>query len=185
MNKYFAAVFFGFAAAVVGWLLIQEREPHQPAPAATADAGTEAPVAPEPALDGGILATGGAPPIEPDVGGEAPLAAGGSPPELGNAPKKVELGIVLVQYAGAEDAKPDARSKSAALALAKEIAATAAEDFAAAVKKGDPGSTAKAGTFQRGVLEPEIEAKVFTLDVGAVGEPVDTPKGYWVVKRLE
>jgi hypothetical protein len=189
MNKHFAAVFFGFTALVLGWLLVQKREPRAPTPpAATADAGSEpgagGGAAIEPALDGGVLAAGGAPAIEPGDGGSAE-AAGGSPPGLTDAPKKVKIAVILVQYVGAEDARADARSKGAALSLAKEIAAAAAEDFAAAVKKGDPGSTVDAGTLGRNILDPDLEARVFTLAKGALSEPIDTPKGYWIVKRLE
>jgi hypothetical protein len=36
-----------------------------------------------------------------------------------------------------------------------------------------------------GILEPAPEYVLFTLGVGAVGGPVDTPRGYWIVKRLE
>ena len=53
------------------------------------------------------------------------------------------------------------------------------------MKKGDPGSTGDAGTIARGILDADVEARVFTLDKGAVSEPIDTPKGYWIVKRLE
>ena len=187
MNKYFATVFFGFTALVAGWLLIQEREPNRPVTVPTAVPETGgAPPTLEPTLDGGILAAGGGPVVDPSEGGAAPSdGAGGRLPDLGDAPKKVKIGVILITYAGAEDAKDDARARGAALSLAKELAAAAAEDFAAAVKKGDPGSTGDAGTIARGILDADVEARVFTLDKGAVSEPIDTPKGYWIVKRLE
>jgi hypothetical protein len=35
------------------------------------------------------------------------------------------------------------------------------------------------------VLEPEVEWSLFTLAPGEVGEPVDTPRGYWIPRRLD
>ena len=38
--------------------------------------------------------------------------------------------------------------------------------------------------MRRGFLEPAIEYVLFSLAEGTVyPEPLDTPKGYWVVKR--
>ena len=38
----------------------------------------------------------------------------------------------------------------------------------------------------RGVIEPPVEYVLFSLEKGKVHpEPVDTPKGYWVVRRNE
>jgi hypothetical protein len=38
----------------------------------------------------------------------------------------------------------------------------------------------------RGMLEPYIEYILFSLPKGAVcSEPIDTPRGYWIVKRLD
>ena len=60
----------------------------------------------------------------------------------------------------------------------------AKHDFAAAVSKGDRGSTADAGRIPRGVLEPPIEYVLFMLDKGAVHPTlIDTPRGYWIVRR--
>jgi hypothetical protein len=189
MNKYFAGVFLGFTATVVGWLVIHKPEPEgAPPPPPTAQPGASQNDGPPPSEPAPELSAGGG------GGLGASLGAGGaddvldedtSRPELGDAPQKITVGIVLVQYHGAEDAKPDARSKSAALSLAKEIAELAREDFSAALKKGDAGSAANAGTIARGVLDPEHEGHVFTLDKGSVSNPIDTPKGYWVVKRLD
>jgi parvulin-like peptidyl-prolyl isomerase len=115
---------------------------------------------------------------------------GAEVPELGEVPPSVRFGAVLVQYAGAEDAKakgPDGelRSKDEASKLADELAKLAREDFAEAVKKGDGGSTADAGVMFRGILEPAPEYVLFSLDKGAVSDPIDTPRGFWIVKRLE
>jgi parvulin-like peptidyl-prolyl isomerase len=36
-----------------------------------------------------------------------------------------------------------------------------------------------------GILEPLAEYVLFSLPVDGVGGPVETPRGYWIVKRLE
>jgi hypothetical protein len=93
--------------------------------------------------------------------------------------------VVLIQYRGAEGAPTGARSRREALELARELAETARRDFREAVSRGDAGSTANAGRIGRGVLEPEVEWSLFTLAPGEVGEPVDTPRGYWIARRLD
>ncbi len=50
----------------------------------------------------------------------------------------------------------------------RRVIEEAKKDFAAAVKKGDHGSTTDAGHLPRGVLEPEVEKAVFTLEKGTV-----------------
>ena len=133
--------------------------------------------------------------VPPDVPGPIPdggtgvgrkLLSGEEPPPLGpDAPKSVVFGVILVQYKGAQGAPLNARSKDDALALAKTIAADAAQDFKAALAKGDKGSMENAGRIPRGVLEPAPEYILFSLAKGAVSEPVDTPRGFWIVTRLE
>jgi parvulin-like peptidyl-prolyl isomerase len=108
------------------------------------------------------------------------------PPLPADAPKAVHFGVVLVTYRGAEGSPSDARTKEAALAKAKELLPDAHRDFGEAVKKGDRGSTAQAGSMPRGVLEPGIEYVLFTLKKGEVyGEPIDTPRGYWILRRSD
>ena len=64
--------------------------------------------------------------------------------------------------------------------------AAAQQDFAEAVKKGDRGSTTDAGRIPRGVLEPYLEYVLFTLEKAKVHpEPLDTPRGYWIVRRTD
>ncbi|MEZ4227391.1 MAG: peptidylprolyl isomerase [Polyangiaceae bacterium] len=102
------------------------------------------------------------------------------------APKAVRFGVVLVTYSGAQGAPSSARSKEDALKLAKELVEVAREDFDKAVKSGDKGSVGNAGRIPRGVLEPSIELALFTLEKGKVHEsPLDTPRGFWVIKRTE
>jgi hypothetical protein len=102
-----------------------------------------------------------------------------------DAPKTVRFGVVLVQYGGAQGSPPGARPKSDALRLAVELAEAAKSNFREAVQRGDSGSTDDAGRMPRGVLEPTTEYAVFTLPKGGVSSPIDTPRGFWIVRRLE
>lgn len=92
---------------------------------------------------------------------------------------------MLFRYRGAELAPFDARSKAEALEAAKSAREIAKKDFKEAVKLGDPGSTDDAGKFARKILEPAVEYEIFTLGPGALSEPIDTPRGYWIARRIE
>lgn len=112
---------------------------------------------------------------------------GGKVPELpASAPNRVGFGAVIFTYQGSQGAARDARSKDEARKKAAETIELAQKDFAAAVAKGDRGSTTDAGRVPRGVIEPPIEYALFTLEKGKVHpEPIDTPRGFWVVRRNE
>jgi putative polyhydroxyalkanoate system protein len=101
------------------------------------------------------------------------------------APRQVRFGVVLVKYRGAELAGGIDRSRADALAIARAITDLAKKDFAEAVKHGDPGSEADAGRIGRGILEPALESELFLLPPGGVAGPLDTPRGYWVMRRIE
>jgi hypothetical protein len=101
------------------------------------------------------------------------------------SPKMVRFGVILVQYRGAQGAPPTSRSKDDAIALARSIAEAARTDFRGQVIRGDSGSMEDAGRIPRGVLEPAAEYALFTLSAGGVSDPIDTPRGYWIVKRIE
>lgn len=111
------------------------------------------------------------------------------PPLPQTAPRQVRFGVILVTYATAQASAtgllPKARTKDEAKALAESIAKEAPNDFKAAVSKGDPGSTEDAGRIKQGVLEPFPEYVLFSLAPGETGGPVDTPRGFWIVKRIE
>lgn len=101
-----------------------------------------------------------------------------------DAPKTISFGVVLVTYRGAERAPNAARPKPEALEMAKRLAAEAKANFDEAVKKGDPGSNTDAGAVPQGVLEPVLEYVLFTMKKGEIyAEPIDTPRGYWIVRR--
>ena len=146
--------------------------------AASTDAGTLRGadlVAPEVRLDGGAGST------MPD-GTPVPSLPFG-------VPRQVRFGVVLVSYAGAQPSaggsRPAARSRGDARILADKLLATAQQDFHAAVQQGDAGSSDDVGRVKPGILEPAPEYVLFTLGVDVVGGPIDTPRGYWIVKRLE
>jgi hypothetical protein len=111
---------------------------------------------------------------------------GSDPPPLpSTAPRRVRFGVVLVRYRGAQLAPFDAPSRDDALARAKLLATLAKDDFAAAVKSGDVGSFDDIGTVKRGVLEPATEYVLFTTPVGWITDVLDTPRGFWIAKRLQ
>ena len=185
MNKVSVVVFAAVCGGAAGWLLLHERDDSPRPWAVAADAGLDGQVD---ALTQGQLdleaGSGGAVAVGAGVGG-GPLFDGGDPPMLGEGPKSVKFGVVLVKYAGAQGAKADVRSRAEARKLADELAVIAREDFAAAVKKGDSGSVENAGRMFRGILEKAPEYALFNLEEGGVSEPVDTPRGFWIVKRLD
>jgi len=184
-----ASILVGAAViAVVGWMTY-EAESTRPrvkpiveatdaaAPPATetasasTDAGAPAPAAEED-LDAGLflpsLSLGDASVIMPS-----------------GAPRSVKIGVVLVSFAGAEGASPSARSKSDALAIAERLGGEARSDFHRAVTSGDPGSADDIGRLPRGVLDPRTEVTVFGLAPGEISEVLETPRGFWIVKRID
>jgi hypothetical protein len=177
-----AVIAFRGAAATMG-------SPSASPLSAASDAGAPADSGPA----SGVLGFDAAPvplpepaPVEVPPGGFH-LADGTAVAPLGRgAPRHVRFGVVLVTYEGAEGA-PDkgARRKSDALALATRLADEAKGDFRATVQRGDVGSSEDVGEVARGVLEPAPEAVLFALPVGGASGVIDTPRGFWIVKRLE
>lgn len=107
------------------------------------------------------------------------------PPLPEGAPKRVKLGIAIFRYKGAQAPPESNRSREDALALAKKALAAGQKEFIEAVKLGDLGSNENIGWIGRGILEKSVEYSVFTTDKGTLaGEVIDTPRGYWVVKRI-
>jgi hypothetical protein len=121
---------------------------------------------------------------EPSTGFDV-LPDGRRVPDLpATAPTSLSFGVVLFSYAGAQAAPDTARTKEAARERALAVIEDAKRDFKSTVAKGDRGSTADAGRIPRGVLEPAVEYVLFSLPKGTVHpEPIDTPRGYWVVRR--
>jgi hypothetical protein len=194
MPKWLAFLFAAVAIATIGVIVGQRPEKPGPTPASA------------PTSDAGIVDAGSSKADAGDAGeapppsgsneeplGEAPttdagatLLNGSTPPALAaDAPKSVVFGVILVLYKGAQGAPPNARSREAALELAQQLATEAKTDFKAALAKGDKGSMENAGRMPRGMLEPAPEYVLFTLPKDGVSDPVDTPRGFWIVHRIE
>lgn len=202
MHKWTALL---FAALVIGagtLITVSNAKRDALKTSASSDAGAPDDAGAGDIADGGAPLLDGQAPGEPtgetdptqqaDAGGTLLLSGEAAPALPADAPKSVVFGVVLVTYRGAQGL-PGAprlgatvRSREAALELAKQLAELAKTDFKAAVGKGDkPGSMDNAGRLPRGVLEAAPEYVLFSLPKGGVSEPVDTPRGYWIVQRIE
>ena len=180
----------GFTAALVGVIAVTHDAPkkREPAPVKAApSASASAKAAPSASagpldLDGGAPEDGG---VVAFTEGFETFPDGGKVPELpDSAPQEVSFGVIQFAYQGAQFAGSDARAKEAARQKATEILELAKHDFVAAVAKGDRGSTSDAGRIPRGVLEPPIEYVLFMLNKGTLNPAViDTPRGFWIVRR--
>lgn len=167
--------------------------PHAPTQSHLATASASASATPAPSASAVASSAASAPSAPDEVEldeikqseGFDTLPDGRKVPELpASAPKDVSFGVVQVSYQGAQSAPKDARSKADAKTKAIALAQEAKQDFAAAVSKGDHGSTSDAGRVPRDVLEPVVEYLLFTLPKGEVyPEPIDTPRGYWIIRR--
>ncbi|MEM9692389.1 MAG: peptidyl-prolyl cis-trans isomerase [Myxococcota bacterium] len=192
-------VFVGVLGALAGLILIQEKDttpyvdPSRIKSASAASASATATPAVEPAPEEGVpdSSAGAKSVAEPTA---APLdsdpddiddGAGGDSPSLDGAPKSVRFAAIIVHYDGAQGVPEGARSKAEAKGLAQEIENLAREDWRAAVKKGDKGSTRDAGVMYRGIMEPDVEYALFSLEKQQVSDPVDSPRGFIIFKRLK
>ncbi len=102
-----------------------------------------------------------------------------------NAPRSVRIGVILVPFAGSEGAPLTAPSKRDALEAAERARTEAEADFKAAVRAAGVGSSEDIGRIPRGVLDPRTERAVFSLERGELSSVIETPRGYWIVKRFE
>lgn len=176
------------AIFVAGWMTYESLEPHPikkdaeagaPSAASTATSTTNTMV-PVIAIDASAAS------IDLDAGLALPmldLDAALLPSTSG--PRSVKMGVVLVQFDGAEGAPAGARPKGQAKELADKLHNMAEADFHGAVNGGDSGSADDIGRIPRGVLDPPVEAAVFSLSPNDVSQVIETPKGYWIVKRLD
>jgi hypothetical protein len=168
---------------VIGIVIFKGRSPAEK-PKVSVTASKPKVAAPPASASANVAADAGA---TGEASGFDTLPNGAPVPELpATAPKTVGFGVILFAYQGAQMAAKDAVSRSDALARAKAVIPEAQKDFEEAVKKGDRGSATDAGRIPRGVLEPAVEYVLFSLEKGAVhGEPIDTPRGFWVIKRIQ
>jgi parvulin-like peptidyl-prolyl isomerase len=173
-------------AGIVGTILFKGRAPAEKPPSGHSSASSPVKSAAPPAsASSAALAAA-------DAGGSGErgfdtLPDGKPVPELpASAPKAVSFGVILFMYQGSQAAPKDAPTKEQALERARAVIAEAKKDFGEAVKKGDRGSTSDAGRIPRGVLEPALEFALFSLEKNGISdEPIDTPRGFWVLKRTE
>ena len=114
-------------------------------------------------------------PVPPEAPAPLPIVAA---PEPGD-PSSFRIGVVIYSF---ENGK---RSKAMAKALADKSMQTAGTDFTAAVKAGDQDSDADYGTFSARSFDTELEASIVAIPVGRVGGPIETPRSYWIVKRIK
>ena len=162
-----ASLLFGAAVVLlVGWLTFEQLG-HPARARAETDAGPS------------MAAAEAAPPPGPAASGSASPASVIAPSTFS------ERSRLPVPRAWACSAPNFASSKPDAFKHAQELAEQARGDFKAAVKAGDSGSSEDIGRIPRGVLEKSTELAVFSLAAGDVSEPLETLRGYWVVKRLE
>lgn len=115
-----------------------------------------------------------------------------SPPLAGDggglsadAPRAIRIGVVLVHFAGAEGAPTNARTRVEAAARAERLAELARTDFHRAVQEGDPGSQDDVGLISRGILAEATELRLFTLPPGSTSGVIETPRGFWIARRIE
>lgn len=195
MRRWSAPLGLGLLVLVSGVLVFRERDA-QSSPVSSPAAPTaaaEAPVAPAPA------------PSEPSANAVVAVASepaptltttrrslsfdvleDGSPvPALEpTAPRRVKLGVALFRYRGAEGAGSQSRTRDEAERLAVAALAKGGDDFGQVVALGDPGSAVDVGWVGRGVLERSVEYAVFGAKVGeTLTKPLDTPRGFWIVRR--
>jgi parvulin-like peptidyl-prolyl isomerase len=109
--------------------------------------------------------------------------------------EQVKASHILIRFQGSRvPLKPDQKdlTKEEALAKAKEIQKklVAGGDFAAIAKveSDDAGSGANGGslgTFGHGQMVPVFDAAAFSQPIGQIGEPVESPFGYHIIKVEE
>ena len=178
----------GFLATLTGVILVSHDSP-KPRALRPAKASASASAAPAPSGSASAESTDAG--LPSDAGslafteGFETFPDGGRVPELPNsAPQVVAFGVVQFAYAGSQFAGSEPRSKEQARQKAEAALELAKTDFAAAVSKGDRGSTSDAGRIPRGVLEPPIEYVLFMLDKHTISPTlIDTPRGYWILRR--
>lgn len=180
----------GFLAALIGVILVSHDSPKPRPVKAKAAVSAASSASPPPSASASASASTDA--GAPEDAGTGPFTEGfetfpdgGKVPELpSSAPQQLSFGVVQFTYQGAQFAGGDARTKEVARQKAEATLEIAKQDFAAAVSKGDRGSTSDAGRIPRGVLEPPIEYVLFTLDKRTVyPNVIDTPRGFWIVRR--
>lgn len=186
MNRRLTSASVGLAAVLSLVFLACEKSPPPPEEKPAQETELEASTEKEPSPE--VEPLPAATPEPPLSLSRFYVQADGTPfPALpSTAPQRVKIAVALFAYAGAQGVPENFRSREAALELAQKALSAAEPDFAAALAQADPGSQADLGFIKRGVLEPSVEQVVFQLEKGkVVKEPLDTPRGFWVVRRIQ
>lgn len=100
---------------------------------------------------------------------------------------------ILIAYKGAMRARPTiTRTKDEALAKAKTLVTEARANpagFGELAKANSDGPSGprggSLGTWPKGKMVPEFDQAIDTMKVGDISEPVETPFGFHIIKRLE
>ena len=98
---------------------------------------------------------------------------------------------ILVAFRGCERAVDIERTRQEALALAEELRdkARGGEDFYELAREHSDGPTAQAGGVLGNFNSSQVVRQVFKateeLQIGEIGDPVETPYGYYVMLRRE
>jgi hypothetical protein len=171
--------------ALVGWVTYAESEKHAKPRAAREDAGASAASTSHVEDAAAPIASIAPTAVFPETDGGLGFFLDASIAMPTGAPRTVHIGVVLVQYVGAEGASNNARTKAEARTLAERLRDDAKADFKKAVRDGDSGSSEDIGRIPRGVLDPRTEIAVFSMTGGEISEILETPKGFWIVKRLD
>lgn len=113
-------------------------------------------------------------------------------PDPAEGPTKVGARHILIMHVESQRV-PDGvtRTREEAQVLAAQIAerARSGEDWETLHRENtdEPGSPPNGdlGTFGRGAMVPAFERAVWSMEVGAIGGPVETPFGFHVIQRTE
>lgn len=114
----------------------------------------------------------------------APLHRAEEPPPVRSARH------ILLHHAEVPNTR-NARSLDETIALATDLAArlSAGAEFARVASEFSNGSTARSGgvmgSYAPGVLAPQIEAFLWSAEVGDLSAPLQTPTGVHLVQRIE
>jgi peptidyl-prolyl cis-trans isomerase D len=102
-------------------------------------------------------------------------------------PERRAASHILIEVDGGVNAQPD--KQKAALAIANGLLERArkGEDFAAMARAsskdlGSAGEGGDLGMIEKGVSEPAFDAKLFSMKVGEISDPVLTSQGYHIIK---
>lgn len=144
-------------------------------------------------VSGCVVSTQAGPGVEPLVPVPPEVAARSEPTSHDGEPFEVHARHILIQYKGADHARPYVtRTKEEASAFAEELRERilGGEDFAelASEYSDDAGSAVSGGDlgkFRREQMVPEFADAAFALEPGGIANVVESAFGFHVIQRLE